>query len=418
MGDLSRRAILSLLIVLLAAAGCTKLEEHRQLPEVEVGDASFHPTLEAYADAPIVPGNQVRILLNGDEIFPAIVEAIRSARTSVTYAQYYFEEGPVADDLVAALAEGCRAGIPTHVLLDGVGTAAMPTRHLDQLAAARCEVRTFRPVRPWTLRRANYRNHRRILVVDGRVGVTGGSGVSEKWMGDGRTEGHWRDTDVRIEGPAVEWLQAAFVENWLEATQTALGGAAYFPRPRAATGAVAAQVVRSSPAGGSFAMYSTLLIALNGARRSIRITNPYFLIDDVMRDAILDRVRRGITVEVLVPGTIDHRFVREASRATWGPLLQAGVRMYEYRPALLHSKTIVIDGAWATVGSTNLDNRSFAMNEELNVVVYDRGVARRFEEIFADDLRRSRPITYEDWKHRGLRARLFELLVAPIRDLL
>lgn len=384
---------------------------------VELGDPSFHPTLEAYAGAPILPGNDVRILLNGDKIFPALVGAIRSARKSITYAQYFFEEGPVADEVVAALVERCRAGVPAHVLRDGVGTVSMPARHIDELKAARCDVSTFRPLRPWALRRANNRNHRRILVVDGRVGITGGSGVSEKWMGNGLTAEHWRDTDMRIEGPAVEWLQAAFVENWLETTKEALGGDAYFPRAQPRW-SVAAHVVRSSPAGGSFAMYSTLLLAFNSARRSLRITNPYFLLDGTMRDVVIDRLRRGVTVEVLVPGTIDHKFVRQASRATWGPLLKAGVRIFEYRPALLHAKTVVIDGMWATVGSTNLDNRSFAMNEEVNVIVYDREVGRQFEEIFAADLRHSREVTYEEWRHRGITARIFELVVAPIRDLL
>ncbi len=406
------------LLVAVLIVGCTGLGAHEQLPDVELGDASFYPTLEAYAGAPIVGGNDVRVLLNGDEIFPAILDAIRSARTSITYAQYFFEQGQVVDEVVAALAERCRAGVAAHVLLDGVGTLSMPARHTEQLKTAGCDVRTFRPLRPWALRRANNRNHRRILVVDGRVAITGGSGVSEKWTGDGRTEDHWRDTDVRIEGPAVAWLQAAFVENWLESAKQALGGEAYFPRRQEPKGPVTAQIVRSSPAGGSFAMYSTLLIALHAARRSIRITNPYFVLDEAMTAAIVDRMRRGVSVEVLVPGTIDHAFVRQASRATWGPLLEHGVKMYEYAPALLHAKTIVIDGRWVTVGSTNLDNRSFAMNEELNVIVYDGRLGQRFEEIFAVDVRHARPITLEQWRHRGASARLFELVIAPVRDLL
>jgi cardiolipin synthase len=279
-------------------------------------------------------------------------------------------------------------------------------------------VKRFRPVRPWALRRANNRNHRRILVVDGRVGFTGGSGVSRKWMGDGRTADHWRDTDVRVEGPAVEWMQAAFLENWMEAAGEALGGDAYFPRRQPARGAIPVQVVRSSPEGGSYAVYSTLLIALNAARESIRITNPYFLLDDAMAGAVLDRVRRGVTVEVLVPGTIDHAFVRQASRATWGPLLKAGVRIHEYQPALLHAKTMVIDGRWATVGSTNLDPRSFALSQEMNVILYDRAVAKRLEAVFAADLAHATPIDYATWRKRGVRARLFELLMWPARDML
>jgi cardiolipin synthase len=268
------------------------------------------------------------------------------------------------------------------------------------------------------LRRYQHRNHRRILVVDGRVGFTGGAGVSRKWMGNGRVAEHWRDTDVRVEGPVVEYLQAAFAESWLEATGMVLGGEAYFPRPAGPRGAVYAQVARSSPAGGSVAMYTTLLLAVSAARRSVLITNPYFVLDDTMREAILHAVRRGVRVAVLVPAVIDHHVVRQASRAQFGRLLRSGVEIYEYTAALLHAKTMVIDGVWATIGSTNLDNLSFAVNDELNLIVYDRGVAGVLERVFADDVRASRRVTYEAWKDRGLRARLAEWLTLPIRDLL
>ena len=407
------------LVTLLVAAGCAQVNAAVQrLPAVELGDPAFYPTLQAYAGAPIIAGNDVEILLNGEQIFPAMVAAIRAARTSITYAQYFFEDGPVSAEVIQAIAERCRAGVPVHVLLDGVGALKMPAHYTNALRQAGCQVKPFRPVRLWALRRANNRNHRRVLVVDGRVAFTGGSGVSRKWMGDGRTADHWRDTDIRIEGPAVEWMQAAFVENWLEAAGEALGGDAYFPRPHPPRGTVAVQVVRSSPEGGSYAMYATLLIALNAARETIRITNPYFLLDNAMTEAILDRVRHGVTVEVLVPGSIDHAFVRQASRATWGPLLEAGVKIYEYRPALLHAKTMVIDGRWVTVGSTNMDPRSFALSQELNVVIYDRAVARRLEEVFAADLAQARAIDLGAWRGRGVRTRLFEWLVFPLRDML
>jgi cardiolipin synthase len=237
-------------------------------------------------------------------------------------------------------------------------------------------------------------------------------------MGNGRTEHHWRDTDVRVEGPIVEHLQAAFVENWLEATGMVLGGEAYFPRPIEPRGQVHAQVARSSPAGGSVAMYTTLLLALSAARESVLVTNPYFVLDDTMQEAVLRTVQRGVRVAVLVPAVIDYNVVRLASRAQFGDLLRAGVEIYEYTPALLHAKTMVIDGVWATIGSTNLDNLSFAVNDELNLIVYDRGVAGRLARVFAEDVAVSRPVTYEAWKDRGLRARLLELLALPIRDLL
>ena len=256
--------------------------------------------------------------------------------------------------------------------------------------------------------------------MDGRVGFTGGSGVSGKWMGNGRVEHHWRDTDIRIQGPAVEYLQAAFVESWLEATGVVLGGEPYFPRPIERSGEVYAQVVKSSPAAGSFAMYTTFLLAVNSAQRSIsiHITNPYFVIDERMRDALLAARRRGVRVLVLVPGAIDHNIVRQASRRQFGDLLRAGIEIYEYLPALLHSKTMVIDSIWATIGSTNLDNRSFAVNDELNVIVYNRGVAQRLESVFSDDIAHSRRVTLKEWKSRGLTARLLETLALPIRDLL
>src|SRR5262245_39349911 len=407
------------LVAIVVVAGCAQVNtDLTKLPAVELGQPAFYPTLQAYAGAPIIGGNDVQILLNGEQIFPAVVKAIRSARTSITYAQYFFEEGPVAEDVINALAERCRAGVPTHVLLDGVGTLNMPARYRQELQDAGCQVKTFRAVRPWALRGVNNRNHRRTLVIDGRVGFTGGSGVSAKWMGDGRTPDHWRETDVRVEGPAVEWMQAAFAENWMEAAGEALGGAAYFPRPQPRRGQVPVQVVRSSPEGGSYAMYSTLLIAINAARRSIRITNPYFLLDEAMTAAVLERLQRGVTVQVLVPGTIDHAFVRQASRATWGPVLKAGLQVAEYQPALLHAKTIVIDSQWATIGSTNLDPRSFALSQEMNVIVYDRQIAQRMDEIFAADFARGAPVDYEAWQRRGLTARLFELIVFPIRDML
>jgi cardiolipin synthase len=211
-------------------------------------------------------------------------------------------------------------------------------------------------------------------------------------------------------------LQGAFVENWLEATGVALGGDDYFPPGQDARGAITAQAVRSSPAGGSVAMYTMFLLAVASAQRSIHITNPYFVPDDKMIETLLQTAQRGVRVVLILPGKIDHNIVRQASRSELGRLLRAGIEVYEYRAALLHSKTMVIDGVWSTVGSTNLDRRSFALNDELNLVIYDRAVARRLDEIFAEDLSLSRRVTYEDWRSRGIVSRLLELLAVPIKD--
>jgi cardiolipin synthase A/B len=418
-----RRSVALLGVVLLgvAAAACARVQTHYKVPNLGVTDPSFIPTIEAYASAPGSRRNTVQLLLNGDQIFPAQLAAIRSAKQTITYAQYFYEEGPIPEEIAEAIAERCRAGVRAHVLLDGFGTLYMPARYRETMESAGCEVATFRPLHPFAVfalvgwSKANHRNHRRILVVDGEVGFTGGSGIAQKWTGNGRLEGHWRETDVRVEGLVVSSLQGAFAENWLEATGNVLGGEPYFPRhPR--VGTIAAQVVRSSPSGGSFAMYTAFLLAMSSARESIYITNPYFLPDSRMIRALKEARARGVRIVVLLPGAIDNNIVRHASRAKFGELLEAGIEIYEYQAGLLHAKTMIIDGTWATIGSTNLDSRSFSRNDELNVVVYSPDFAGELEKVFADDLTYSRKIHYGQWRRRGPFDRLLELLSLPIRE--
>jgi len=254
-----------------------------RVPALAADEPGFSGTLQAHLDAPIVAGNRVDLLLNGDEIFPAKLAAIRSARASIDYAQYFWADGAAPGAVAEALAERCRAGVRVNVLLDGLGTLGMPSQHLATMRRAGCRVETFRPLARWTVRRDNYRNHRRILVVDGRLAISGGSGDSDKWTGDGRDDGHWRDTDIRVEGPAATWLQAAFAENWREATGELLAGVEFFPTVRGVPADVRVQVVPSAPAGGSYAAYTLMLLAMASARRSISITNPYFVLDARMR---------------------------------------------------------------------------------------------------------------------------------------
>jgi cardiolipin synthase A/B len=407
-----------LLVVATGAGACSTVPVHRTLPLMNLGEPAFFPTLEAHAQAPIIGGNRLTILLNGEQIYPAILKAIRGAQTTITYAQYSYEDGQIGRELAEALAERCRAGVKVHVLLDSVGTLSMPREYTDLMSKDGCEVVAFRPIGPFGLHRVNNRNHRKILVVDGRVGFTGGSGVSNRWMGNGRVADHWRDTDVRVEGPVVEYLQGAFAENWVEATGVVLGGAAYFPAPTAPKGQTAAQIIRSGPRDGSYAMYTTFLLALSSARRSIKVTNPYVLLDEQMIETLLQAARRGVQVSFLVPGVSDHPLVRHAGRRQFGRLLEAGIEIHEYTAALLHSKTIVIDGIWATVGSTNLDHRSFRLNDELNVVAYDPDFAARLEQVFQDDLQYARRMDLKAWRNRGIRGRFFELLAIPFESAL
>jgi cardiolipin synthase len=391
--------------------------DHYELPEIEASKSEFAATLSAYTGTGVVGGNRVEILLNGDEIFPATLQIVRAARRNINFAQYYYENGAPAEDLAEAFAERCRAGVEVNVLLDAVGALLMPGELKDRMKEAGCRVELFRPLSPFALQRTNFRNHRRILVVDGLVGKTGGSGISEDWSGDGRQKDRWRDTDVLVEGPVVAQLQGAFAENWLETTGIALGGPEYFPkavsRPR---GTVDAQLVRSAPKNGSHAIYTMYLLAIAAAQRSISITNPYFLPDERMLEVLTEAAQRGVRVRLLVPAAIDNQLVRQASRSDYGQLLLSGVQIYEYGPAYLHAKTMTVDGIWSTVGSSNLDHRSMGLSDEINLVIYDARITRKLEAIFEQDLGYAKRISYEAWENRTLVSRFFELLSIPLRE--
>ena len=411
---------LNWLFAALFLAGCAKVISVQELPPITLGESTFFPTIEAHTDAPIVAGNRIEVLLNGDT-FPVMLRDIKAAKSTITFAQYLFEGGDLAREFAEAFAERCRAGVKANILLDSHGSGKTPADILALMRDAGCLVEFFRRVEapaiifPWKLLDYNYRSHRRILVIDGRVGFTGGYGIADTWQGDGRTDKHWRDTNARIEGPVVKFLQASFAESWLETTAIAIGGEGYFPRLEP-VGKLPAQIVSSSPAGGSFQNYMLFLLSINSARNSILITNPYFIPDPVMTEALLKAVSRGVRVAVLAPGKIDSRLTYVASRSHYGKLLRSGVEIYEYQAALMHAKTMVVDGIWATIGSTNFDNRSFALNQELNLTVYDGGITQRLEEIFREDLKHAKKITYEEWKSRSVFERIWELFAFPVRE--
>jgi cardiolipin synthase A/B len=401
----------------LTLAACTLSRPHYTSPDVSVGQPAFVRALEAHTDAPLVPGNRAQILLNGDEIFPAMLAAIREAKTTVTFANFVYEKGDIAREMAEALAERCRVGVGVNVLLDAIGSNRMPKQYRQLMEQAGCHVATYHSINPLSIKRINHRNHRRILVVDGRIGFTGGTGVGDKWTGDGRTKGHWRQTDVRVEGPIVSHLQAAFAENWRDATGFVLGGDAYFP-PLEPRGNLTVQSIKSSRASGAAAAYMLFLLAVDSSRSSILITNPYFVPDGVLTDALVRAVKRGVDVSIITAGDADtmlDRLVRQASQAHFGRVLEAGARIYEYAPALMHAKTMVVDGLWTSIGSANLDNRSFALNNELNLAFLDKGLAARMAEIFREDLKFTRQVTYEDWQRHGWR-NFFYLPLIPLRD--
>jgi len=410
-------------LFLFLISSCSWVPNVKQVPDVVLGEASFYPTIAAHTDAPIVGGNRLELLFNGNETFPAMLKAIRSAQHSITYMQFVYEDGAIAEEFAEAFAERCRAGVPVKLLIDSRGGNKMPKEIPELWQKAGCDLQWFRRIRlfqfitPWELLAYNYRNHRRILVIDGKVGFTGGHGVKETWTGDGRTDQHWRDTDIKTEGPIVQQLQAAFVESWRETTDEMLGGDAYFPVLKP-VGKSFAQVVKSSPYGGTHQSYLLYLLAISAAQKSVFITNPYFVPDDRLKEALIAAAARGVRVVVLGPGQgkIDWTLVYRASRRGFGPLLQGNVEIYEFQGALLHAKTMVVDGTWALVGTTNLDNRSFALNEEINMVAYDRDIASQLEHAFIDDLSYSQKLDYATWAARPWREKVFEVFTIPIND--
>ncbi len=396
-------------------AGCTTLPPRVTLPALTLGSPEFRRTMEAYGRAPVEPGNQAHVLLNGDQLFPAILDAVHDARHTITYAQYYWDRGAVGRRLAETIAERCRAGVAATVLLDGFGTLGIPDEHRAILESAGCHVETFHPLSD--VADINHRNHQRILVVDGRVAFTGGWGVGARWTGNGHEQGHWRETDVRVEGPIVHSLQGVFVRAWADTTGVVLGGAAYLP-PLGTAGSVDMQVIASDPEHGMTTVYTSVLLVLAAARRSLLITAPYFVPDERVLDGLLDAVRRGVRVQLLLAGPIDWNVVRAAGRHEYGRLLTAGIDIYEYRAGLLHTKTVVADGLWASVGSANMDVRSLGIKRELNLVMYDAGMAARLTRVFQDDVRSARRLDEATWRARPLWRRLFELLTLPLRDLL
>jgi cardiolipin synthase A/B len=410
-----------LFLITLLLSGCANLTRINDLPNVALGEPSFYPTLAAHTDASIIAGNRVELLFNGDQIFPAMLKAIRGARNSITYQQYLFEGGAVAHEIADAFAERCRAGVQVKILLDSLGSGSLPQDIQDLWKKSGCElewferIKVFQFITPWELLSYNHRSHRRILVVDGKIGFTGGHGVSDAWTGDGRTEEHWRQTDVRVEGPIVQQLQAAFVDSWRRTTGDLLGDASYFPALDS-QGKVYAQIVKSSPLGGSFGSYLLFLLSITSAQKTIHIANPYFFPDNRIEGALINAVKRGVKVVVLTPAKGDHAATSSASQGGFGPFLRGGVEIYEYQPALMHAKAMVVDGVWATVGSANLDYRSLAINEEINLVVYDAGFAGRLEKSFQEDLKYSKRLTYEAWNSRPLIDKILELFSIPIKE--
>ena len=355
----------------------------------------------------LASGNRVEVMLNGDGTFPRLWDDLRSAQHSITLQLYYGAPGRMAEALGEILLERARAGVRVLVLYDAFGTVDIPASQRDALRAGGVVVEPFRPIRLSTLHLAQNRSHVRGVVIDSRVGWTGGFGIDDKWYGDGRTNGSWRETNVRFEGPAVRQLQAAFIAAWVEATGVMLTGHATLSPQE--DGVAAAGLLHTAPTLGSTPAERFIALSITGARRTLYITNAYFAPDRSFIDLLAETARRGVDVRILTAGPrTDVAIVRNAGRAWYTRLLEAGVRAYEWQPSTLHAKTFVVDGEWSTIGSMNFDNRSMALNDESTLMVLDRTVGQQMDRIFLDDLRHADEIVLAAFRQRPWFARLME----------
>lgn len=405
-------------LVLLAlnfTAGEKKVQQ--QLPRLySTASPDFERALGSLLGPGIVGGNAVTELLNGDQIFPPMLAAIQGAKKSITFETYIYWSGDIGKQFADALSERARAGVRVHVLLDWVGSANMDESYLTEMKEAGVQIEKFHKPHWYNLARLNNRTHRKLLVVDGQVGFTGGVGIAPQWMGNAQDPDHWRDSHYLVRGPVVAQMQATFLDNWLKVTGKVLHGALYFP-PIAPAGAQKAQMFSSSPSSGSESMQLMYHLAITAAERSIDLSVAYFVPDELTQKHLMDALARGVRVRFITPGEhTDTDTVKAASRATWGPLLQAGALIYEYQPTMYHCKVMIVDQLLVSVGSTNFDNRSFRLNDEANLNVYDAAFAKRQTEVFEDDLKRSRRVTYEEWLNRPLREKAHEKLTGWLRS--
>ena len=397
------------LIAVNFTTGEKKVE--RNLPRLySTQDSQFRRAMGSLLGPGIVGGNRVQELLNGEQIFPAMLAAIRSAQRTITFETYIYWSGDIGREFAEALAERSRVGVKVHVLLDWVGSAKIDASFLEQMKSAGVEIEKFHKPEWHTLARMNNRTHRKLLVIDGSTGFTGGVGIAPKWTGSGQDAEHWRDSHFRIEGPAVAQMQAVFMDNWLKVTGKVMHGESYFPALQT-MGSSDAQVFSSSPSGGSESMELMYHLSITAAERTIDLSSAYFVPDELTTKALTDALRRGVKIRIITPGEIiDTETVRAASRGSWGPLLKAGAEIHEYQPSMYHCKVMIVDNLLVSVGSTNFDNRSFRLNDEANLNIFDATFAERQTRIFQDDLQRSRQVTFDAWAARPFREKMKERL--------
>jgi cardiolipin synthase A/B len=406
-------ALLGGVLVSNFIGGEKKIERHIERLYA-LDDPRFVNELGVLLGPPFLAGTRVQALLNGEQIFPPMLAAIRAAKRSITFETYIYWSGDIGREFAQALAERARQGVKVHVLLDWVGSAKMDPSLIDTLSAAGVEVHQFHPPHWSHIGRLNNRTHRKLLVVDGRTGFKGGVVVASPWTGDAQDPAHWRDTHFEIEGPVVAQMQSVFIDNWIKVTGDVLHGPDYFPT-LTPSGPGQAQMFSSSPSGGSESMQLMYLLSVTAASKSIDLSASYFVPDALTLEALVQAIQRGVNLRIVVPGRhIDSETVPQASRATWGPLLAAGAVIAEYEPTMYHCKVMIVDGLLVSVGSTNFDNRSFRLNDEATLNVVDEAFASVQTATFEADLAKSHRVSHAEWLVRPWRERFGEALASVL----
>ncbi len=418
MQRLTNIALLFLVSALLT--GCATFGSRGIKYQIEsqyaVTDPQFLRSLGQLLGPGIVAGNRVTALVNGDEIFPAMLAAVRGAQRTITFETYIYWSGEIGAQFTDALIERARAGVKVHLLLDWFGSSRIDSAALHRMEDAGVEVEKYHPLFWKGPLRVNHRDHRKILVVDGQVGFTGGAGIADLWLGNAHDAEHWRDTQFKLEGPAVGQMQAAFMDNWMKTRNVVLHGEEYFP-PLEAVGGDFAQVFFSSPREGVESVRLMYLLSIAAARKSIRLCSPYFVPGNLMTAGLIAARQRGVEVEVILPGSItDTRIVGLASRDRWEPLLQAGVKIHEYQPTMYHTKVMIVDDIWVSVGSANIDSRSFRLNDEANLNVFSASFAAAQNRIFETDKSKAREMSLKEWRNRSWLHQLGEAITGLFRS--
>ena len=381
----------------------------------KIEDPRFRREMGALLGPAIVGGNRIRPLQNGDEIFPEMLSAIAVARRSITFETYIYWSGEIGTRFADALAERAKAGVSVHLMLDWLGSKKIDDELISRMKQASIQVERYHPLRWYNLGRINNRSHRKVLVVDGEVAFSGGVGIADQWSGHAQDPDHWRDLHFRIEGPVVGQIQAAFLDNWIKTTGDVLHGDPYFPDLRP-VGAADMHLFISSPSGGSSSMRLMYLTAITAAEQSIDIVAAYFIPDSLMAEELIKARQRGVRIRILVPGQhTDSKVVHIISKREWGGLLESGAEIYQYEPTMLHTKMLIFDRFMVSVGSTNFDTRSFELNDEASLNVYNRSFADQMTAVFENDLKSSRSYSLKEWQQRRWPERAAEIALLPIR---